>query len=97
MLLDSVPRYGYDCYLLLLTLKRQLWRYHHGSLWLLQVPVGGQLRIVLLALLVLLVVLLLLSLLLSLLLWLLFVVLLLRLLLVGLSSIPRLQRFERIE
>tara|TARA_R110000764_G_scaffold84028_1_gene164680 strand:+ start:249 stop:437 length:189 start_codon:yes stop_codon:yes gene_type:complete len=42
-----VPRYGYDCYLLLLTLKRQLWRYHHGSLWLLQVPVVGQLRIVL--------------------------------------------------
>ena len=47
MLLDSVPRYGYDCYLLLLTLKRQLWRYHHGSLWLVQVPVVGQLRIVL--------------------------------------------------
>ena len=47
MLLDSVPRYGYDCYLLLLTLKRQLWRYHHGSLWLVQVPVVGQLQIVL--------------------------------------------------
>ena len=52
MLLYSAPRYGYDCYLLLLTLKRQLWRYHHGSLWLVQVPVVGQLRIVLPALLV---------------------------------------------
>ena len=93
MLLDSVPRYGYDCYLLLLTLKRQLWRYHHGSLWLLQVPVVGQLRIVLLALLVL--VLRVLPLLARVLL-LLLVVLLLRLLLAVLSSIPRLQRFERI-
>lgn len=92
MLLYFVPRYGYDCYLLLLTLKRQLWRYHHGSLWLLQVPVGGQLRIVLLALLVLLVVLALQVLRL----WLFFVVLLPPPVLAALPSIQRLQRFGRI-
>jgi len=87
-----VPRYGYDCYLLLLTLKRQLWRYHHGSLWLVQVPVVGQLRIVLPLVLVR-VLLVLLARVLPLLL----AVLSLRLLLVVLPSIPRLQRFERIE
>ena len=91
-LLDSVPRYGYDCYLLLLTLKRQLWRYRHGSLWLVQVPVVGQLRIVLPLVLVLVRVLRVLLRVLPLLL----AVLSLRLLLVVLPSIPRLQRFERI-